>query len=234
VRLEERACPFCGAVLEPGQLRPSAVPDPRLGRAALLAFRITLGGSLAAACVASGADRSRSPGGGEGGAGGGTGIETEADAGEPAAAEAKAPLVDAGPTLRMVPIYSDTVVRIRDRVDFAPHSARLPSTADSILRSVARILESTPEMRIEVRGHADAGEGKRAKWLSEQRARGARDRLIQLGARPNQLVLGSFGASEPLPADAVTAFGKSNSRVEFKFLDFKALSNQNGDAEAPP
>lgn len=55
VRVDERACPFCGAgvALEPPPLR---VPSRRLGRAALFAFRaavIGAGGVATAACGAS-------------------------------------------------------------------------------------------------------------------------------------------------------------------------------------
>jgi outer membrane protein OmpA-like peptidoglycan-associated protein len=205
-----------------------------MGRAALLAWRITLGGSVAAACATTTPDESRTaanPSGDSGGAGGGTAVDA-ASAPESASVPGDSGVADAdaAPQPRMVAIYSDTVVTIGHFVQFKSHSARLSPEMKATLEIVAQLLRTNPRLeRMEVQGYADAGEGRAAKWLAEQRARAVRDRLVKLGISAERLIAKGYGASKPELARLLEGpKGKGNALVLFQILSLGDVRPSDG------
>jgi outer membrane protein OmpA-like peptidoglycan-associated protein len=139
---------------------------------------------------------------------------------------------DASP--RTVPIYSDTSMLVFESIPFEPNSARLSSDADYSLKLVAEsLLHGSPPMIVEVQGHADPLEGKRARQLGEGRARAVRARLLELGVPAHRLVLENYGASKPAASgpdmndlDPETEINEFNLRVSFKLLRFDDSSGR--------
>jgi len=227
VCVDERACPFCGVSFEIGKLRARPAPDPRLGRAALLAWRITLGGSVTAACAGM-PDESRTAATHSGNGGTGGAAVDAAATPQSAPPVTDAGLADAGPLPRMVPIYSDTTVMISKAVRFKPHSARVPSDMRATLEIVAQIiLDQHRSSTVEVQGYADVKET-RSQWLSEQRARAVRDRLIKLGVARERLITKGYGTSKPEVIAEYFKPEQGESLVLFKFLDSVPPSDAGG------
>jgi OOP family OmpA-OmpF porin len=75
-----------------------------------------------------------------------------------------------------------------------------------------------PKLRVEVQGHADPSEGKRAERLALERARAVRDELVKRGVAKDRMTIKSFGAQRPLaPSNAQGA--ELNARVQFEILE---------------
>jgi outer membrane protein OmpA-like peptidoglycan-associated protein len=115
--------------------------------------------------------------------------------------------------------FTDAGLRVSlgaDDLRFPVGSAELPTdAADSMLASVAQILEREPQQRLAVIGHTDAsGDTARNQVLSEQRASAIRDALIALGIEPARIRAEGRGETLPI-ADNDTAAGRlANRRVE--------------------
>lgn len=98
---------------------------------------------------------------------------------------------------------------------FATARYNLTPDAQVKLAKVSGILLSYPGLRVEVEGHTDAVGGEEYNQkLSEQRAGGVRDFLVQQGVPMNNVVAVGYGKSDPI-ADNGSAIGRAqNRRVE--------------------
>lgn len=224
VRARETRCPFCRCAFAPGDLPVERSPDPRLGRAAQLAWKLVLGGAGAIACGASQEAPHASPPIATPTRDGGV------DASKPAAVTDAGPNVadaadasDAEPPRRnLVAIYGDTMIAITQQIHFRPHSTHMAPSADATLEAVAETLKKNPRIRVEIQGHADASEGGAAVWLGAQRARIVRDKLVELGVAKDHLTVKSYGATRPVaPPDAHKP--DVNRRVQFVVTNQKEL-----------
>lgn len=82
------------------------------------------------------------------------------------------------------------------------------------LKSLGEILQSNPNMKIEIAGHADErGTESYNIWLSNKRANAVRDYLIELGVDADQLEVKAYGEGDPASSEL-----SENRRVEFKIL----------------
>ena len=126
----------------------------------------------------------------------------------PTTPELPAPPVSEGPK-------EGEVVRV-DGIYFATgESEVLPQSYNALIR-LKEMLETHPEMKIELRGHTDdQGTAEFNQKLSEERAHAVADFLIGKGIQRRRLSWVGFGESRPID-DNKTAEGRQNNRrVEF-------------------
>ena len=87
------------------------------------------------------------------------------------------------------------------------------------LRSLISLLESYPNMRIEIRGHTDGkGTDSYNLRLSENRAKAVTDYLIAKGINEKRLQFKGYGKSMPIDTNDTEEGRANNRRVEFKII----------------
>ena len=101
-------------------------------------------------------------------------------------------------------------------VKFNSSSSVLTARSRQVLRTVAELMQTYPDTKLEIRGHTDSSGNPDANIrLSLQRARSCATFIASLGINNDRLEAYGLGATEPL-ADNGTAFGRErNRRVEF-------------------
>lgn len=94
----------------------------------------------------------------------------------------------------------------------------LPPEAVATLRRAAELLRERPTLRMTIRGHCDAREGRsdgERRALSRARAEAARDYLItRERIDPARLEIEAVGADEPVDTSATAAGRAKNRRIE--------------------
>ena len=105
-------------------------------------------------------------------------------------------------------------------VAFATDSVELTANSTNILDETADILQSHPEVKLEVAGYADSrGPRKYNMDLSQRRAEAVRDYLVGKGVSADRLMTKGYGSDNPV-ADNTTPEGRAdNRRVEMHILE---------------
>ena len=106
---------------------------------------------------------------------------------------------------------------VLEGVTFATGSARLPTSAYVELDSIAKVLASNPNLRVEIGGHTDEG-GTPADnmHLSNLRAEAVRNYLVAKGVSFQQMVARGYGSSMPRTPDTSPRGRAANRRVEIR------------------
>ncbi len=101
-------------------------------------------------------------------------------------------------------------------VTFEAGSSDLTNEGAIVVDNVARLLEQSPGIRIEVHGHTDSdGDESANQVLSQQRAQAVVAALSQRGIDSSRLTAVGFGEAQPI-APNITAEGRAtNRRIEF-------------------
>jgi outer membrane protein OmpA-like peptidoglycan-associated protein len=128
---------------------------------------------------------------------------------------------EAGYHARVVAMYGATTVLISPTIPFALGSTKIPKEAETTLSAVAEALRAYADWRVEIQGHADAGERAAAKRLSLERARRVLAALKALGVDPARLSAVGYGTERPV--DAPDSGGHFNPPVSFRVLDSGAM-----------
>lgn len=101
-------------------------------------------------------------------------------------------------------------------VFFEPNSAALRLNSRNELLQLSKLLESNPQMRIQINGHTDnVGTSEDNLALSQARAESVRQFLIEQGIEAERLVAKGFGESEPIADNATTEGRARNRRTTF-------------------
>lgn len=102
------------------------------------------------------------------------------------------------------------------RVSFEAGSSDLTNEGAVVLDNVARLLEQSPGIQIEVHGHTDSdGDESANQVLSQQRAEAVATALSQRGINATRITAVGFGELNPI-APNITAEGRAtNRRIEF-------------------
>ncbi len=102
------------------------------------------------------------------------------------------------------------------RITFEAGSADLTGEGTIVIDNVARLLEQSPGVELEIHGHTDSdGEETTNQVLSQQRAQAVASALAQRGINAGRITAIGFGESDPI-APNVTADGRAtNRRIEF-------------------
>ncbi len=107
---------------------------------------------------------------------------------------------------------------VLDGIKFENNKAEILPVSEPVLDSAYRTLVDSPDMIVEVQGHASKSKNKRRKEkqeidLSQRRAEAVRNWLIRKGIAPNRMVPKGYGTSQlALPSDPRN---EANRRIEF-------------------
>lgn len=102
-------------------------------------------------------------------------------------------------------------------VSFESGSARMQSGSYVELDSVATVLLSNPNLRIEIGGHTDnAGTPADNQHLSTLRAEAVRNYLVAKGVPFQQMVARGYGSTVPRTPDTTPQGRAANRRVEIR------------------
>jgi outer membrane protein OmpA-like peptidoglycan-associated protein len=97
--------------------------------------------------------------------------------------------------------------------DTGKHTLK-PSTRERLAR-VAGILQSYPDLHVQVEGHTDnIGGAEFNQQLSEQRARTVKNFLVEQGVKPEIIESRGLGVSEPAASNSTAAGRRLNRRVD--------------------
>lgn len=200
LRAEEPRCPFCSA--------------PRLAltnHTAWLARAVALGGSAATlACAAPAPAPAADPP---------PHHQEPAPVASASASDSFARLAPPPPSgdpprRQPVAIYGSPEIRILQQVHFEQQSARLGDASRPVIRTVAELLATRPDLEITVDGHADSSE-KDADSLGQQRAEAVRAELLKHGVQPARFPVKSYGAQRPIAPSDTKENRALNRRVAF-------------------
>jgi peptidoglycan-associated lipoprotein len=106
-----------------------------------------------------------------------------------------------------------------EKVHFDTDSSALDAGGKAALEANAQILQTHPELKVEVQGHADErGTVDYNLALGQRRAKSVVDYLTQQGVAPSRLPVVSYGEERPEDSrSGATAWAK-NRRAEFRVL----------------
>ena len=105
-----------------------------------------------------------------------------------------------------------------DQIRFRRASDVLRRRARRTLRRVARLLRSTPELSLEIRGHTDArGDPQRNRDLSRRRAAAVVRWLVAHGVAPGRLSSRGYGPDRPVATNRSARGRARNRRVELLY-----------------
>jgi outer membrane protein OmpA-like peptidoglycan-associated protein len=129
----------------------------------------------------------------------------------------RAPQDDAGCSLPHDLVVTGDRIILDERVLFDDNRARVKHRAWPVLESIVAAWHGRPDWRaIRIEGHADArGPDDYNAWLSEERARRVRDKLIELGMPAAALSIEGYGESRPRADGTSPDAYQRNRRVEF-------------------
>lgn len=117
--------------------------------------------------------------------------------------------------------YRGDEVEFPNRVLFKHDSIAFDPGAEPVLREIASMLQSSPEIeKLWIEGHTDiTGTERYNQKLSEARASAVREALVRLGVAPERLVAYGFGETRPIaPPD------KGKKRLENRRVVFRMVS----------
>jgi OmpA-OmpF porin, OOP family len=106
---------------------------------------------------------------------------------------------------------------VLEGVSFAPGTARLETSSYVVLDSVADMLRSRPDLRVEIGAHVEkSGSPSDDTRITTLQAEAVRDYLVVKGASYQQIVARGYGSSVPLTTDTTPRGQLANRRVEIQ------------------
>jgi len=106
-----------------------------------------------------------------------------------------------------------------EKVHFDTDSSALDSGGKAALEANAQILQTHPELKVEVQGHADErGTVDYNLALGQRRAKSVVDYLTQQGVAPSRLPVVSYGEERPEDSHSGATAWAKNRRAEFRVL----------------
>lgn len=101
---------------------------------------------------------------------------------------------------------------------FKPGTTTLIPGAIFLVRRMAEIIRSHPEVKVEIGGHTDdPGSVEANLLLSLKQAQVVRDKMVEMGIPKTQLTVRGYGVSVPVKRSETPEGKKANRRIEFRF-----------------
>jgi len=120
------------------------------------------------------------------------------------------------PNIGAAPVI-DTKPIVLKNVFFATGSAELESSSAYELNNLFELLQSYPQMRIQINGHTDnVGDDSSNKTLSERRAQSVLNYLVNKGIDASRLSAKGFGETMPVDDNSTEEGRQNNRRTEFQ------------------
>ena len=108
-------------------------------------------------------------------------------------------------------------IELNEKVHFAYDKAKIQQQSYALLREVADVLKSNPEIEVRIEGHTDSrGSDSYNKDLSQRRATAVVDFLQKEGISRSRMVAKGFGESQPIESNSTEAGRAANRRVEIE------------------
>jgi len=130
------------------------------------------------------------------------------------------PVVEPAPEpVKTVEEAVEVIIRNFERVHFEYDSATLSSVSKSALETNAGLMQSFPNLRVEIQGHADErGTTDYNLALGQKRARSISGYLASMGVPEPRLTVVSYGEERPLTSGSDEVAWSQNRRAEFRLL----------------
>ncbi|MGB0861956.1 MAG: OmpA family protein [Saprospiraceae bacterium] len=113
-----------------------------------------------------------------------------------------------------------TVLRTEE-IQFKADKYELLPSSDNVLKNLASLLKSNPDIKIELGGHTNnIPDSKYCDWLSEERAKAVVDYLTKRGIAANRLTYKGYGKREPITTNKTKDGRRKNQRVDIKIISF--------------
>lgn len=113
----------------------------------------------------------------------------------------------------------ESLITTFEPVYFQTDSDVILERSHPMLREIAAVLKTNPDMHIRVEGHTDAsGDDQRNLELSQRRADSVKRFLVENGASSGQVDAEGFGETRPIASNATRAGRAQNRRVEFHIV----------------
>jgi outer membrane protein OmpA-like peptidoglycan-associated protein len=104
-------------------------------------------------------------------------------------------------------------------INFKSGSDRLEADSTPLLDTIAQLLASEPELKVEVEGHTDnAGDPATNRRLSERRAQAVQTYLASKGIDPKRIHTVGSGSTRPVVRARTPEAYEMNRRIEFHVL----------------
>jgi outer membrane protein OmpA-like peptidoglycan-associated protein len=126
------------------------------------------------------------------------------------------------PFLKDVPLQPLVVGNsiVLKNVFFETDSYALKSESRLELNKVVRLLQTNPDIRVEIGGHTDnIGSPDYNQKLSENRAKTVTDYLITSGIGANRIVSAGYGMNKPVTNNSTEEGRAQNRRTELKIIE---------------
>lgn len=105
---------------------------------------------------------------------------------------------------------------VTNDIHFDYDNANIRPSSMTVIRSIAKMMEEHPDVRLSVEGHTDAsGSNSYNQKLSNIRAIAVRDALVSLNIDPSRLSAKGFGEDHPISSNKTESGKALNRRVEF-------------------
>jgi outer membrane protein OmpA-like peptidoglycan-associated protein len=118
----------------------------------------------------------------------------------------------------LVPI--ETNIDIKLNLFFVQSKAILLPSSEDELQELLGLLQTYPNMMIEIAGHTDnVGDPRKNKLLSQERAKKVKEYLVEKGIASARIQTIGYGGSKPIADNKNEETRKQNRRVEFRILN---------------
>jgi outer membrane protein OmpA-like peptidoglycan-associated protein len=120
-------------------------------------------------------------------------------------------------------VVTKSKIEILETVYFETDSARIKRESFGLLRDVATVIKTNPQIgRIRIEGHTDSvGADGYNLLLSQRRADSVRKFLIKEGVGRKQLEAKGYGETQPIATNESPVGREKNRRVVFRMLDLE-------------
>ncbi len=107
-----------------------------------------------------------------------------------------------------------------EKIIFQRMSSQVAPNSVKTVEEIAKILQENLQIKVvEVAGHTDAkGDDAFNLHISQQRAQGVKDLLIQLGVEESRLIAKGYGETAPIVPNNKDGYSLINRRVEFNIV----------------
>ena len=113
-------------------------------------------------------------------------------------------------------VVTDCEVKITQQIHFEYNKAKIRTESHPVLDAVLEVLETNPDIKLEVQGHTDnRGTSAYNKRLSGQRADAVRKYLVARGVSPSRLQSEGYGFDRPIVPNDSDQNRALNRRVQF-------------------
>jgi uncharacterized repeat protein (TIGR01451 family) len=118
-------------------------------------------------------------------------------------------------------------LELTEEIHFEFDKAIIQRESWPILKELADVLKTYPDLRVRIEGHTDSvGSDSYNQRLSERRALAVRDFLVGLGISKERLEWAGYGESKPIASNDTAVGRAKNRRTEFPVLNPEALQNR--------